>query len=146
LGMTPTDGALIPATWGKRVALARDAGRMVMELIERNIRPADIMTDKAFENAIAVDMAIGGSTNTTLHLPAIAKEVGITLDLNTFQEIAARTPQLALLKPAGKFFPRIEYRIYLISFFDCPALLFLSYSLVRLFRKSALSGCSLSAI
>ena len=109
LGMTPTDGALIPATWGKRVALARDAGRMVMELIERNIRPADIMTGKAFENAIAVDMAIGGSTNTTLHLPAIAREVGISLNLNTFQEIAARTPQLALLKPAGKFFPKDMY-------------------------------------
>ncbi len=109
LGMTPTDGALIPATWGKRVALAREAGRMVMELIEHNIRPADIMTARAFENAIAVDMAIGGSTNTTLHLPAIAKEAGISLDLNTFQEIAARTPQLALLKPAGKFFPKDMY-------------------------------------
>jgi dihydroxy-acid dehydratase len=109
LGMTPTDGALIPATWGKRVALARDAGRLVMEMVEQNICPRDIMTAKAFENAIAVDMAIGGSTNTTLHLPAIAKEVGISLSLNTFKEIAARTPQLALLKPAGRFFPKDMY-------------------------------------
>lgn len=109
LGMTPTDGALIPATWGKRVALARDAGRMVMELIERDIRPRDIMSAKSFENAIAVDMAIGGSTNTTLHLPAIAREVGISLTLNMFQEISARTPQLALLKPGGKFFPKDMY-------------------------------------
>lgn len=106
LGMTPTDGALIPATWGKRVALARNAGRMVMELLSRNIRPRDIMTAEAFENAIAVDMAIGGSTNTTLHLPAIAREIGISLTLDTFQAIAARTPNLTLLKPAGKFFPR----------------------------------------
>lgn len=109
LGMTPTDGALIPATWGKRVALARGAGRMVMDLIEQEICPRDIMSVKAFENAIAVDMAIGGSTNTTLHLPAIAKEVGVSITLKTFQEIAARTPQLALLKPAGKFFPKDMY-------------------------------------
>ena len=75
LGMTPTDGALIPATWGKRVALARHPGRLIMDLTRRNIRPRDIMTQKAFENAIAVDMAIGGSTNTTLHLPALMAEL-----------------------------------------------------------------------
>ena len=109
LGMTPTDGALIPATWGKRVALARNAGRLVMELLKHDIRPRDIMTAKSFENAIAVDMAIGGSTNTTLHLPAIARELGISLTLDTFRDIAARTPQLALLKPAGKYFPRDMY-------------------------------------
>jgi dihydroxy-acid dehydratase len=109
LGMTPTDGALIPATWGKRVALARQSGRLVMELTRRDIRPRQIMSREAFENAIAVDMAIGGSTNTTLHLPAIAREVGISLNLDTFKEIAARTPHLTLLKPAGKFFPRDMY-------------------------------------
>ena len=109
LGMTLTDGALIPATWGKRVALARNAGRLVMELLERDIHPSDIMTLEAFENAIAVDMAIGGSTNTTMHLPAIARELGISLTLDTFRSIAARTPQLTLLKPAGIYFPKDMY-------------------------------------
>jgi len=109
LGMTLTDGALIPATWGKRVALARQAGNQIMALVDRNIRPRDIMTREAFENAIAVDMAIGGSTNTTLHLPAIAREVGIELTLDTFNDIAGRVPNLTLLKPAGRFFPRDMY-------------------------------------
>ena len=109
LGMTPTDGALIPATWGKRTALAKNAGRLVMNLFREGIRPRDIMTMAAFENAIAVDMAIGGSTNTTLHLPAIARELGISLTPDTFQAIAARTPHLTLLKPAGEYFPRDMY-------------------------------------
>lgn len=109
LGMTPTDGALIPATWGKRVALARQAGRQIMALHSRNICPRDIMTRKAFENAIAVDMAIGGSTNTTMHLPAIAREVGVELSLGTFEKMAERIPHLTLLKPAGRFFPRDMY-------------------------------------
>ena len=109
LGMMPTDGALIPATFGARIALAREAGRLVMELHNRNVLPRDIMTTKAFENAIAVDMAIGGSTNTCLHLPAIAHEVGIELTMDWFAEIADRTPQLVLLKPAGKAFARDMY-------------------------------------
>ena len=104
LGMTLTDGALIPATYGARVALARRAGQAIMQLHNRNILPWDIMTLDAFENAIAVDMAIGGSTNTCLHLPAIAREVGIGLAMDKFSEIAERTPHLTLLKPAGKFF------------------------------------------
>ncbi len=104
LGMTLTDGALIPATYGARVALARRAGQAIMQLHNRNILPWDIMTLDAFENAIAVDMAIGGSTNTCLHLPAIAREVGIALEMDRFSEIAERTPHLTLLKPAGKFF------------------------------------------
>ncbi|MCG8639686.1 MAG: dihydroxy-acid dehydratase [Desulfobacterales bacterium] len=106
LGMTLTDGALIPATWGKRVSLARDAGKLIMELHEKDICPRDIMTREAFANAIAVDMAIGGSTNTTLHLPAIAREVGIELSMDTFSEIAEGTPNLTLLKPAGRYFPK----------------------------------------
>jgi dihydroxy-acid dehydratase len=109
LGMTLTDGALIPATWGKRIALARQAGRQIMELHHRNLCPRDIMTLEAFENAIAVDMAIGGSTNTTMHLPAIAREVGIELSLDTFSQMAERTPHLTLLKPAGQYFPRDMY-------------------------------------
>lgn len=106
LGMTLTDGALTPATWGKRVALARQAGRQIMDLHKKNIRPRDIMTRAAFENAIAVDLAVGGSTNTTMHLPAIAREVGIDLPLDTFNQMADRIPNLARLKPAGKYFPR----------------------------------------
>ena len=104
IGMTLTDGALIPATYGARVALARRAGQAIMELHRKNILPRAIMTPAAFENAIAVDMAIGGSTNTCLHLPAIAREVGVPLDMDKFAEVAARTPHLTLLKPAGKFF------------------------------------------
>jgi len=109
LGMTLTDGALIPATWGKRVTLARQAGRQIMALHSQNLCPKDIMTQEAFENAIAVDMAIGGSTNSTLHLPAIAKEIGISLSLDTFSDMADRIPHLTLLKPAGRFFPRDMY-------------------------------------
>ena len=104
IGMTLTDGALIPATYGARVALARRAGRVIMQLHTRNILPRDIMTPEAFENAIAVDMAIGGSTNTCLHLPAIAREVGIELTMDKFSRIAEKTPHLTLLKPAGQFF------------------------------------------
>ena len=109
LGMTLTDGALIPATFGARVALARQAGRMIMELHDKKILPGSIMTKEAFENAIAVDMAIGGSTNTTLHLPAIAKELDIELSLETFSKISDQTPHLLLLKPAGEHFPRDFY-------------------------------------
>nr|WP_197282025.1 dihydroxy-acid dehydratase [Dethiosulfatarculus sandiegensis] len=106
LGMTLPDGALIPATWGTRLALAKRAGRQVLELLKKNIKPTDIMTRAAFENALAVDMAIGGSTNTALHLPAIAREVDVDLDPSIFTEVARRTPHLTLLKPAGRFFPR----------------------------------------
>ena len=109
LGMTLVDGALTPATWGKRVALAREAGSRIMDLHKANIRPRDIMTQKAFENAIAVDLAVGGSTNSTMHLPAVAREVGIRLNLDIFNNMAEKVPNLALLKPAGKYFPRDMY-------------------------------------
>ncbi len=109
LGMTLTDGALTPATFGARVALAREAGRLIVELHRRNILPRDILTPEAFENAVAVDMAIGGSTNTTLHLPAIAREAGLELPWDKFTEVAERTPHLVLLKPAGKHFMRDMY-------------------------------------
>ena len=109
LGMTMTDGALTPATFGARVGLARQAGHLIMKLHEEDILPRDIMTLEAFENAIAVDMAIGGSTNSCLHLPAIAHEVGIELTMDRFAETAARTPHLVLLKPAGRYFPRDMY-------------------------------------
>jgi dihydroxy-acid dehydratase len=109
MGMTLPDGALIPATFGARIALARRAGRQIVQLHDSSILPRDIMTAEGFENAIAVDMAIGGSTNTCLHLPAIAHEVGIELTMDRFAEIAARTPHLVLLKPAGRHFARDMY-------------------------------------
>jgi dihydroxy-acid dehydratase len=110
IGMTLTDGALIPATYGARIALARRAGHLIMELHSKDILPRDIMTLEAFENAIAVDMAIGGSTNTCLHLPAIAHEVGIELTMDRFSDIARKTPHLVLLKPAGKYFAQDMYQ------------------------------------
>jgi dihydroxy-acid dehydratase len=109
LGMTMTDGALTPATYGARIALARGAGHLIMKLHAKGILPRDIMTLEALENAIAVDMAIGGSTNTCLHLPAISHEMGIELTMERFAEIARRTPHLVLLKPAGKHFAQDMY-------------------------------------
>jgi dihydroxy-acid dehydratase len=109
LGMTMTDGALTPATYGARLALARKAGHLIMRLHDTQVLPRSIMTVEAFENAIAVDMAIGGSTNTCLHLPAIAREVGIELSMEKFVAIAETTPHLTLLKPAGNHFPRDMY-------------------------------------
>jgi len=105
LGMTLTDNALTPATSGARVALARRAGRKIMELHARNTLPRDILTPAAFRNALAVDMAVGGSTNTCLHLPAIASEAGLELGLPDFSRAAAEVPHLVLLKPAGCHFP-----------------------------------------
>ena len=109
LGMTLPDGAMTPATSGARVALARQAGHLIMELHRKQLLPRDIMTRAAFENAIAVDMAIGGSTNTTLHLPAIAYAAGIELTMDDFARIAAKTPHLVLIKPAGSYFARDIY-------------------------------------
>ena len=105
LGMTMPDGALTPATSGARMALARRAGKFIMHLHEKNILPRDILTMEAFRNALAVDMAVGGSTNTCLHLPAIAAEAGLELGLEEFSRAAAGTPHMVLLKPAGRHFP-----------------------------------------
>jgi len=109
LGMMLPGTSLIPATRGARLAAAREAGRQIMALHQMNCLPKDIMTEESFENAIAVDMAIGGSTNTCLHLPAIAHELGIELTLAHFTEIAARSPHLVLLKPAGQYFAEDLY-------------------------------------
>ncbi len=109
LGMTLTDSAMTPAFFGARVALARETGHQIIALLREGILPRDIMTAEAFDNAIAVDMAVGGSTNTTLHLPAIAREAGIDLPLERFSEAAAVTPQIVLLKPAGEHFARDLY-------------------------------------
>ena len=85
----------------ERIRLAKHAGMKVMELLEKNIRPRDILTEKAFENALTVDMALGCSTNSMLHLPAIAHEAGVDLNLEKANEISKRTPNLCHLAPAG---------------------------------------------
>ncbi len=101
IGMGLQGNGTIPAVYSDRIKLAKHAGMKVMELFERNIRPLDIMTDKAFENALTVDMALGCSTNTMLHLPAIAKEAGVTINLDMANEISGKTPNLCHLAPAG---------------------------------------------
>jgi dihydroxy-acid dehydratase len=92
----------IPAVFAQRLRLAKQAGRRVMELFRSNIRPSDIMTEKAFQNALTIDMALGCSTNSVLHLFAVARERGITLNLNMVNEISGKTPNLCRLAPAGK--------------------------------------------
>ncbi|MGP1349754.1 MAG: dihydroxy-acid dehydratase [Stomatobaculum sp.] len=101
LGMGLRGNGTIPAVYSERIRLAKHAGNQVMELLKRKIRPRDIMTEKAFMNALTVDMALGCSTNTMLHLPAIAHEAGILLDVNIANEVSARTPNLCHLAPAG---------------------------------------------
>jgi len=101
IGMGLQGNGTIPAVYSKRIKLAKHAGMKVMELLEKNIRPLDIMTEKAFMNALTVDMALGCSTNTMLHLPAIAKEAGVKLNLDIANEISAKTPNLCHLAPAG---------------------------------------------
>ena len=101
IGMGLQGNGTIPAVYSERIKLAKHAGMKVMELLEKNIRPLDIMTEKAFMNALTVDMALGCSTNTMLHLPAIAKEAGVKLNLDIANEISARTPNLCHLAPAG---------------------------------------------
>ena len=101
LGIALPGNGTIPAVHADRIRLAKRAGIRVMALIETNLRPRDILTREAFENAIRLDMAVGGSTNTVLHLPAIAHEAEVELPLTLFDEINASTPYLAKLSPAG---------------------------------------------
>ena len=101
LGMGLKGNGTIPAVFSERIRLAKHAGMKVMELLEKNIRPRDIMTEKAFINALTVDMALGCSTNSMLHLPAIAHEAGVNLNVDIANEISARTPNLCHLAPAG---------------------------------------------
>ena len=101
LGMGLKGNGTIPAVYSERLKLAKHAGMQVMELYRQNIRPRDIMTEDAFKNAIAADMALGCSTNSMLHLPAIAHECGIELDLELVNEISERTPNICHLAPAG---------------------------------------------
>ena len=104
LGMALPGNGTIPAPLSARIRLAKHAGMQIMQLVEKNIRPRDIMTPAAFNNAETVDMALGCSTNTMLHLPAIAHEAGVTIDLDHANAISANTPNLCHLAPAGDTF------------------------------------------
>ena len=104
LGMALSGNGTIPAVYSKRLRLAKTAGMKIMELVEKNIRPSDIMTKDAFRNALTVDMALGCSTNSMLHLPAIAHELNIDIDLHYVNEISEKTPNLCHLAPAGNTF------------------------------------------
>ena len=101
IGMGLRGNGTIPAVYSERIRLAKHAGMKIMELVEKNIRPRDIMTKDAFMNALTVDKALGCSTNTMLHLPAIAKEAGVELNLDIANELSAKTPNLCHLAPAG---------------------------------------------
>ena len=108
--MTEALGMCLPgstalAVSGQRIALAKRTGMQIMELYRKNITPRDVLTENAFWNAFVVDMAIGGSTNTLLHLPAIANEAGITIDMQMIREIASQTPNIVRIKPSGQHFP-----------------------------------------
>ena len=101
LGMGLQGNGTIPAVYSDRLKLAKHAGMQIMELLRKNIRPRDIMTKDAFMNALTVDMALGCSTNSMLHLPAIAHEAGVELNVDIANEISERTPNLCHLAPAG---------------------------------------------
>lgn len=101
LGLGLTGNGTIPAVYAERIRLAKYAGMKVMELVDRGIKPSDILSEKAFENALTVDMALGCSTNSILHLPAIAHEAGIEINLDIVNEISGKVPNLCKLSPAG---------------------------------------------
>ena len=101
LGMALGGNGTIPAVYSERIRLAKHAGMKIMELLDKNIRPRDIMTEDAFKNALTMDMALGCSTNSMLHLPAIAHEVGIELNMDMANAISDKTPNLCHLAPAG---------------------------------------------
>ncbi len=102
LGMALRGNGTIPAVYSERIQLAKHAGMKIMELLEKDIKPRDIMTEDAFSNALTMDMALGCSTNSMLHLPAIAHECGIDLNLDIANEISSHTPNLCHLAPAGR--------------------------------------------
>ena len=104
MGFALKGNGTVPAVYSERLRLANKTGVQIMKLLELNIHPSDILTKEAFENAITVDMALGCSTNTVLHLPAIANEAGIKIDLDVINQISERTPNLCKLAPAGEHF------------------------------------------
>lgn len=101
IGMALPGNGTIPAVYGDRIGLAKHAGMQIMKLVENNVKPRDIMNEKAFKNALTMDMALGCSTNSMLHLPAIAHEAGVELNLDMANEISSKTPNLCHLAPAG---------------------------------------------
>lgn len=101
LGLGLPGNGTIPAVYAERLRLAKYAGMKVMEMVEKDIKPSDILTEKAFENALTVDMALGCSTNSILHLPAIANEAGVEINLDIVNEISSKVPNLCKLAPAG---------------------------------------------
>jgi dihydroxy-acid dehydratase len=101
LGLALPYNGTIPAVFAERIRLAKKSGMQIMDLVKQDLKPSKILTKKAFENAITVDMAFGGSTNTSLHLPAIAKEAGTDLSLAAFNEISEKTPHLCNMSPGG---------------------------------------------
>jgi dihydroxy-acid dehydratase len=101
LGLGLPGNGTVPAVYAERIRLAKMAGMKIMELVEKGIKPSDILTPKTFENALTVDMALGCSTNSVLHLPAIANELGIKIDLDIVNKISSRVPNLCKLAPAG---------------------------------------------
>ena len=101
LGLALPYNGTIPAVFADRIRLAKKSGMQIMKLVKKDMKPSQILTIKAFENAVTVDMAFGGSTNTSLHLPAIAKEAGIKLSLQTFNKISGKTPHLCNMSPGG---------------------------------------------
>jgi dihydroxy-acid dehydratase len=104
LGMAVPGNGTVPAVYSERIRLAKYAGMQIMDLIEKDIRPRDIMTEAAFKNALTMDMVLGCSTNSMLHLPAIAHEAGIELNMEMANEISDKTPNLCHLSPAGHHF------------------------------------------
>jgi dihydroxy-acid dehydratase len=104
IGMGLPGNGTIPAVYAERIRLAKYSGMKILELVKKNIRPSDIFTSKSFENAITVDMAFGGSSNTTLHLLAVAYEAGIKLDIKKFDDISKRTHYICSLSPGGPHF------------------------------------------
>ena len=104
LGLALPGNGSIPAPYSARVQFAKESGRQITELVRRDLRPRDIVTMETLKNAITVDMALGCSTNSSLHLPAIAHEAGLKLDLKLFNEISEKTPNLCHLAPAGEHF------------------------------------------
>src|SRR5512143_354671 len=101
LGLALPYNGTIPAVFAERIRLAKKTGMQIMDLVKQDLKPSRILTKKAFENAMTVDMAFGGSTNTSLHLPAIAKEAGMELSLAAFDEISEKTPHLCNMSPGG---------------------------------------------
>src|SRR5207302_10120125 len=103
MGISAMDSGMVPAENGRKGQVAEDMGRLVVDLIDRDVRPSQLITKESLENSIALVAATGGSTNAVLHLMALAKEAGVELDLEDFDRIASRTPLLADLKPGGRF-------------------------------------------